>query len=541
MEDLKKQIKVAVDALKSRRFKEAENLTKKLISENTNIAFLYNLLGLILIQQEKFDEALKYYNKGIEVDPNFAMIYNNLGLLYSHQKNDNKKAEEYYKKSIKLDQKIPEPYNNLAAIYKSDDRFEEAIKCYNKSIEINPKFVHAYHNLGNIYTTLGDFEQAKKNFERAIEINPNYTTSHRTLSRLIKYTEKDPHFLKLKDLYNKINIKSEKDHIDFGKDPSNVSQYADLDSLNKINLGFALGKAYEDIKNYDESFKFYDEANTLFSRKTNFSMDKEIKRFENVKKTFNAKLYEKYKDCGSNNSSAIFILGMPRSGTTLVEQILSSHPDVFGGDEQIFIPNLLRKNFGNRDLKLYFENIIEFDKEKFKSIGEDYISYMKNISKNSKRFTDKFPENFFWIGFIKLILPKSKIIHCNRNSRDNCLSLFKNHFPSGRMDYCYNLEMIVEYYNHYYDLMSHWSNLLPNFLYNVKYENLISNTEKEINKLLKFCELPWNNKCLNFHDNKRIVKTASDVQARNKIYSSSIDSWKKYEKFLKDKFEKLKS
>ena len=529
MENLKKEIQVAVDTLKSQRFKEAENLTRKLISENPKIVFLYNLLGLILVQQEKFDQALECYKKGIEVDPNFAMIYNNLGLLYSHQKKDNIKAEEYYKKSIKLNQKIPEPYNNLASIYKSTDRFNEAIDCYNKAIEINPKFVHSYHNLGNIYVTQGKFEQAKKNFEKAIEIDPNYTVSHRTLSRLIKYTDKDPHFLKLKEIYNKIDNQTKTDQINFSKDPTNISQYGDLNSLNKINLGFALGKAYEDIENFEMSFKFYNEANFLYNRKTNFSIHREIERFNKVKNTFYTKLYEKYKDCGSMNFAPIFILGMPRSGTTLVEQILSSHPDVFGGDEQVLIPNLLRKNFGNKDLKLYLENVINFRKEDLKNIGDDYVSSMKNLSNDSIRFTDKFPENFFWIGFIRLILPKSKIIHCFRNSRDNCLSLFKNHFPTGRMDYCYNLDMIVEYYNQYYDLMNYWNKILPNFLFNIKYENLISDTQIEVKKLLKFCDLTWNNKCLDFHENKRIVKTASDVQARSKIYSSSINSWKKYE------------
>tara|TARA_Y100000590_G_C15393388_1_gene890953 strand:- start:27 stop:839 length:813 start_codon:yes stop_codon:yes gene_type:complete len=270
-------------------------------------------------------------------------------------------------------------------------------------------------------------------------------------------------------------------------------------------------------------------------------MDRENEKFDKIKKTFDKELFEKYKDCGLIDSSPIFILGMPRSGTTLIEQILSSHPDVFGGDEQIFIPTLINNNFGNKDFNLYFSNIINFKKENFRKIGEDYISSMKNLSKDSLRFTDKFPENFLWIGFIKLILPKSKIIHCFRNSKDNCISLFKNHFPDGRINYSYNLDTTVEYYNKYYDLMNHWNKIFPDFIFNIKYEKLISETENELKKLLKFCDLSWNNKCLNFHDNKRVIKTASDVQARHKIYSSSINSWKNFEKFVGDKFQKLKS
>ena len=151
------------------------------------------------------------------------------------------------------------------------------------------------------------------------------------------------------------------------------------------------------------------------------------------------------------------------------------------------------------------------------------------------------PENFFWIGFIKLILPNSKIIHCYRNSKDNCLSIYKNHFPGGKINYSYNLDKIVDYYNLYLDLMIHWNHLLPDFIYNLKYENLISKQDKEIRNLLNFCNLDWNEACLNSHENKRIVKTASDVQARNKMNNSSINSWMNYEKYLSKSFTKLKN
>ena len=268
-------------------------------------------------------------------------------------------------------------------------------------------------------------------------------------------------------------------------------------------------------------------------------MKDESNKCERIKETFHKKIFEKYLNCGYNDSSPIFILGMPRSATTLVEQILSNHPNVYGGDEQVLIVNLLQKNFKNKNSRLFFENNIEFDKNDLKRIGEEYINRMKIISKNSERTTDKMPENFYWIGFIKLILPQSKIIHCYRNPKDNCLSLFKNHFPGGKINYSYDLNQIVEYYNLYYDLMHHWNNLLPNFIFNIKYENLISNTKDEIINLLKFCNLEWDDKCLHFHNNKRAVKTASDVQARSKIYTSSIDSWKKYEKYLNEYFQKL--
>ena len=520
MENLKKQIQLAVDAFKSERILEAEDLTRKLIDSNPKVVFLYNLMGLILSAQNEVDQALEYYEKGIKIDPNFAMIYNNLGLLFANNKSDNTKAENFYKKSISLNYKNPEAHNNLGSLYKSLDKFKEAISCYKEAVSIDPKFIHAYHNLGSSYTAMGNFVEAKKNFNKVIKINPSYTNSHRTLSRIINYTNDEEHFHEMKKIYKQIDIN---------------------DTENKTNISFALGKAYEDIRDFDKSFKFYKEANTIYNKKVNFSIEYEKDKCEKIKNTFSKKTFDKYIDCGSSDSSVIFILGMPRSCTTLVEQILSNHPKVFGGDEQDFVSDLLIENFGKKfdNLKLFFEGVTNFDKKDFKKIGEKYLSKMRNISNNSERTTDKMPENFFWIGFIKLILPNSKIVHCYRNRKDNCLSIYKNHFPSGKINYSYELTKIVDYYNLYSGLMNYWNNLLPNFIFNIKYENLISNPEDEIRNLLNFCDLDWNKDCLNFHNNKRIIKTASDVQARNKIYNSSVNSWKNYEKHLKKYFLKL--
>ena len=214
---------------------------------------------------------------------------------------------------------------------------------------------------------------------------------------------------------------------------------------------------------------------------------------------------------------------------------------VYGAEEVDFIPHLIKKNFGDNNLHLFFKEIPNFDKDNLKKIGEEYIAKMKAISNNSKRATDKLPINFLYIGFIKLILPKSKIVHCYRNAKDNCLSIFKNQFSSGKIKFAYDISEIVEYYNLYDDLMKYWTNFLPDFIYDIKYENLISNTETEIQNLLSNCDLDWSNDCLNFYNNKKPIKTASDFQARSKIYNSSIDSWKNYEKYLNEYFTKLKN
>jgi len=230
---------------------------------------------------------------------------------------------------------------------------------------------------------------------------------------------------------------------------------------------------------------------------------------------------------------------MPRSGTTLVEQILASHSDVFGGDEVVFIPKLINKHFALNNLNLLLQGVIDFDTSLLKKMGDEYISLMKSISNNSQRTTDKMPANFINIGLIKLILPNSKIIHCYRNPKDNIFSIFKNYFPGNKITFASDLNETVEYYNLYLDLMNFWKNLLPDFIFDLKYDNLIINTNHEIKNLLEFCNLKWEDNCLKFYDTKRAIKTASDTQVRNKIYNSSINLWKKYEKFLNKYYDKL--
>ena len=232
---------------------------------------------------------------------------------------------------------------------------------------------------------------------------------------------------------------------------------------------------------------------------------------------------------------------MPRSGTTLIEQIISSHPKVHAGDELNFFNDLMKDFFIKKD-NLPTDFINRDYVSNLKEIGYEYINKINKIPKesNSERVTDKLPINFKWIGFIKLILPKSKIIHCVRNSKDTCLSIFKNFFTNTELNYAYNFVELVNFYNLYGDLMNFWRKNIPGFIIDVKYENLVKNPKKEIPKLVKNCNLSWNKKCIDFYNNKRIIKTASDVQARNQIYTSSINSWKNYEKYLKRYLTKLK-
>lgn len=525
MENLKEKIDELVKLYQSRNFVECETNTKKLIKLNPKVTFLYNLLGLVFTAQKRDDEAMHVYEQGIKLDPKYAMIYNNMALLHYKKSQEYidfnfniKKAEELYKKCIELNPKIPEANTNLGNLYSFIQKNEESIKFHKLAILANPKYIYSYINISNVYISVGNFIEAKKYLNDALRENSNFTLAHRELSRINKYKKEDPHFQSLEKLYVSKKIKNEVD---------------------KMNLAFALGKANEDIKNFEKSFQYYKEANLIHRSSIKFSLEEEKTYFDEIKKTYNNNLIKKYKNLGFETSSPIFIVGMPRSGTTLVEQILASHSKVYGGEEVFFIPKVINKYFSHDKINLFLQGSFNFDVSNFKKMGEDYINLMKLVSKNSEKTTDKFPPNFLNIGLIKLILPKSKIIHCSRNPRDNIFSIYKNYFASDKITFGSDLKETVEYYNLYKDLMYYWNNLLPDFIYNIKYEDLVTKTEKEIKRLLDFCNLEWEDRCLKFYENKRSISTASDTQVRSKIYSSSVNYWKNYEKFLSKYFKKI--
>ena len=518
MENLQKKIQTLLNLYKSKNLSKAELLNKELIIAHPKVVILYNILGLILTDQNKIDKAIECYDQGIKIKPDYAMIYNNLGSIYQSKK-EYTKAENYYKKSIELDNKIPEPQNNLGNLYLTLNNHRDAIVYFKNSINISPKFFVSHYNLGVIYKNMGKLKEAKKYLMEAVKLNPHFYTAHRTLSELTKYTINDEHFITLKKLY---------------EDPK-------VNKTQKTELAFALGKASDDTGNFSKAFQYYNVGNRLRRKDIDFSLKIEEAKFASIKKIFNENLFNKFKQSGNLDSTPIFILGMPRSGTTLVEQILSSHPKVFGGDELYLLTDIIKKHFDNKAEGLFLNEIININKENFIIIGEEYVNNLKKISNNLERVTDKLPINFKWIGIIKLILPNSKIVHCVRDPRDNCLSIFKNYFVNKKLNFAYDLEEISEFYNLYTNLMVHWKSKLPKFIIDIKYEKIINNPEQQIRSLLKACNLNWNDKCLKFYNNKRAVKTASDTQVRKKIYKSSVDSWKNYEKYVKDFFQILPS
>ena len=313
-----------------------------------------------------------------------------------------------------------------------------------------------------------------------------------------------------------------------------------LNDIQKIDLYFSLGKAYEDIKNYKKSFHNYKIGNKIKRDLINYKFEEDEKLYKNIKDVFTKTLFKDLELFNKQKKKIIFILGMPRSGTTLVEQIISNHKKVYGGGELKDLTELVIKHFSvNKKIK-FTDALNGKDKNFLNSLGVEYVNNLERFNISKEYITDKTPLNFRWLGLIKLILPESKIIHCVRNSKDNCISLYKNFFV-GKLDFTYNLEEIGKYYNLYSDLMKFWKQQIPDFFYDISYEKLVKNQENETKNLLNFCGLEWDSNCIKFENNTKAIITASVTQARKPIYKNSIDSWKKYGDELLPLYKILKS
>ena len=467
-----------------------------LVLKKNKIDVFYNLLCLSYNNKNNITKAISVMESALKVNPNNIDFLNNLGMFYSNIY-QYKKAEDYYKKGLKIDNDNLSLLNNLANLKKNLDQNEEAISIYEKILLKKPEELAIMYNLAGLHNSLGNFEKSKKLYYKMLELKPNFTEADRMISQMEKYNSPNKHFSSLRQKLSTMK----------------------LDDNSLLHLHFALGKAYGDQNNYSESFENYKKANDLSKKISNYNFEEDKKKFNSIKNKFksldNSKLNLK-------SRKFIFIIGMPRSGTSLTEQILSSHENVFGGGELPYIQKIYNDYFR------FNQNLSEND---LLNCRNDYLDYISNADNSEKFFTDKAPLNFFYIGFIIKFLPNSKFINIIRSPIDNCWSIYKNYFPT-KISFGNDLKDLSNYYKSYKDLMFFWKNLFPNDIYDLKYEDLVNDTKNEVKKLLEFCSLDWDDNCLQHHKNKRVIKTISFNQARKPIYNTSLKSYSGYESYL---------
>ena len=513
--NLKQKIERLVNQIQSGNFAFVIRESKILLKKIPNNTFLYNMIGTCYQHLNDLEMAKQCFKYILQIDKRNTAALNNLGNVYKNLKNF-ELAEETFNKALVLNPNFINALVNLGSVNFELNRYEDAIVLYNKAISLDNNVPMAHYNLGLVYQSIGNFEQSRFHFKELLKNNPTITAADKIMSRYSKYThDLDDH---LRSMINKLNELK-------------------LTDVQKINLLFALGKAHEDLKDYKKSFNYLKEGNFLKKKISKYNIEKDILFFQELKNFF--------KDINFNENNkevmpkqVIFIVGMPRSGTSLVEQILSSHSLIYGAGELSYLEDIVKKEF--------FENntLITKKLEKLKNanfltkLSDHYNSSINTYKYEEKIITDKAPLNFRYIGLIRLIFPNSKIIHCSRSPKDNCLSLYKNFFDEN-LNFSYDQNDLSKFYKEYRDLMNFWNKSIPQFIHNIKYEDLILNSENEIKNLLNFCNLDWERDCLEFYKNKRAVKTVSSAQVRKSFYNSSIDSYKNYEQFLTDLYSSL--
>ena len=505
------KIKIILNFLTIGNYKRAITEAVKLSNKNPDNSGLKNLLGLAYLGNKEINQAIKNFKFALKIDQNNIAANNNLGNSYKYLHNY-KDAEHFYKRALNLNPNFINTLNDYANLKSRINKSEEAIILYKKALAINDKNHISSFNLALTYQSIGDFEQAKQYAEKALLIEPNFTIADHLLAANTKYTKENNHFLKMK---SKILNKK-------------------IGKQQKIYLHFALAKAFKEIGDFNDSIYHLENGNALKNSLVKYNIDSDIKLFNLIKNTFTNIDFDTI-ELKDNSSKLIFVVGMPRSGTSLVEQILSSHDKVFGAGELSFLEEIISSKINGYPDNLKF---LLRDLPGLNSIAQSYLEKIMIIKNDNKITLDKSLLNFLWIGFIRIIFPKAKIIHVKRDPRDTCLSCYKTLFDNG-LHFTYSKSDLPKYYNQYSDLMNFWKQLLGDYIYTINYEDLIKDPNKNISNLLDFCELNFDKKCLDFHKNTSPVKTMSASQVRQKIYSSSIKSYEKYEEKIPDLFSNL--
>jgi tetratricopeptide (TPR) repeat protein len=505
-----------------------------------NVPLLFNILGACYKALGQLDAAEKMFKTAFTIKPDYAEAHFNYAVILKGIGNT-EGAIESYQNAIKLLPSYPNAYNNLGSIYKEMGLLDQAIENFEWAVSYNPEFVEALNNLGIVHRLSNNPKLAIESIEKALSIKPNYSESLFNLAIVYKDIGNKSKSLALLDkvielipnhvhAYRNISLMKT-----FSMDDPLIEKmesiYArsDIRLSDSIGICFALSKVYEDLGSQKKQFKFLNEGNKKRKKELNYSFEQSKNLHLKIKKIFSINSLPVTGDSSvfELNFTPIFIVGLPRSGTSLVEQILASHNQVYGAGELGTLAEILSPIINDMD------NKTSISSDDIQSIRENYFSKISSLQINKFFFTDKMPSNFRYIGFIRMAFPEAKIIHLKRDARATCWSMYKYYFDSKGLGFSYDQEDLVDYYKLYTELMNFWHNLFPNAIYDICYEDLTVNQESEIRKLINYCELGWDDNCLNFHKNKRAVKTTSAMQVRNKIYQGSSDVWKKYETHLK--------
>jgi len=479
-------------------------------------------LGLARNALDQHDIAFDWLRKAVQVRPGYAEAHIGLArVLQAHEDSQNlPEAEKSALRAIEFasnqgNGKVQaDAYHALGSIYGEMARSSEAEAAYRRALGINTEGDEALLGLGHLCLENGETEKAQALFRQALALKDDNVAARFHLAQVRKVKAGDENFAAL-----------------IAAETAARNSATPLSDKKAISLHFALGKCYDDSGDFDKAFPHFLEGCRLKRASFHYDPEQDTRTFDSIKQIFNQATLERLRGGGDAAFVPIFVLGMPRSGTTLTEQIIASHPDVYGAGE---LPDLLAiAQHGIAGTEATFpDNLHTLDQKQLALWGAEYVAGLQQRASDARHITDKMPVNFLAIGLIHLMLPNAKIIHVNRNPVDTCLSCFTRLF-NRKQQPTYDLAELGRYYAGYARLMDHWRSVLPAGAFlDMNYEDIVADQATQSRRLIEYCGLEWNDVCLDFHKNKRAIRTASVTQVRQPIYQSSVERWRHYEKFL---------
>jgi Flp pilus assembly protein TadD len=483
------------------RLDEAESACRCALALRPRFAHAYNALGNILFDCGRFENAEEAFRTAISLQPHFAEAFSNLGNALREQ-NRLDEAESACRQAVARKPDMAQTHYNPGSVLDEQDRLGEAELAYRRAIALKQDFADAHNNLGATLKFLGRFADAQRAVERALQLSPRNSLYLLNLTELKHFTIDDPDLTILEDLARNIET---------------------LPVKQQISLHFALAKVYEDLGCRDGAMRELLAGNALKRRQIHYDEGAALGELDRIRQVFTPELMRARQGAGEPSSVPVFIIGMPRSGTTLIEQIIASHPQVFGGGERPNL-NLIASGMGALiGCALPFPDVMpRISKHDLQRAGARYVAEITRLAPHATRITDKMPSNYRLAGLIHLLLPHARIIHAVRDPLDTCLSCFSKLFASGQYQTC-DLAELGRYYRGYGRVMDHWRQVLPaGRILDVRYEDVVADLAGQARRIVAHCGLEWHDRCLAFHETDRPVHTASTIQVRQPIYRSAI-------------------
>ena len=494
-----------------KRPQEAETVYRKALKLNPNNPDTLDNLALAVKDLDRLDEAADLLRRALAVEQRSDKLYAHYGLILLDQ-NKHEDAAAATERALALNPDNHDAVNQMGRIAFERGNPDAALGYYRRALALMPDMADAFNNIGNALKELGRLDDARQAYLESIRLDPTVTAAYVNFVDTMTFTPGNAHLATMEALAAQPHEMSKRDH---------------------MQLDFALGKAYADLKDFSRSFQHLVAGNAAKRATIAYDENATFDLFDRIEKTFTHDLIEKKSGGGDPSSVPIFVLGMPRSGTTLIEQIIASHPIVHGAGELRLLNDVALSIHGPDGAALPYPEFVPLvDAAALRQIGQRYVSLLRQLAPDDERVTDKMPSNYYFAGLIHLALPNAKIIHSMRDPVDTCISCFSKLF-SAEQNHTYDLGEIGRYYRRYQRLMSHWRDVLPAArILDVRYEDIVADLEGQARRIIAYCGLPWDDRCLAFHKTERPIRTASATQVRRPIYKSAIGRWRVYEDHL---------